>query len=196
MTVADRPGARVASRVLGELVSLDKAVYAAIAATPTPTVDAALGRVSNAANDSRLWLVTAGALSLLGRKPRRAAFAGVTAIGMTSALVNQGVKPVLHRERPMREQRVDLGVDMPASHAFPSGHSASAFAFSSAVGGMLPGLATPLRVMATTVAYSRVHTGVHYVGDVIVGSLMGAGVGTAVRQVAVRRGRRSADRAG
>jgi undecaprenyl-diphosphatase len=161
-------------------------VYAAVAATPTPTVDATMGRISNAANDSRLWLVTAGALSLLGRKPRRAALAGVTAIGVTSALVNLGVKPALRRDRPVREQRADLGVVMPRSHAFPSGHSASAFAFSSAVGGMLPGIATPLRVMATTVAYSRVHTGVHYVGDVLVGGLVGAGVGTTVRQVAVR----------
>jgi undecaprenyl-diphosphatase len=190
MTGAEPPRV-VASRVLHELGQLDQAVYAAVAATPTPTVDAALGRISNAANDSRLWLATAGGLSLLGRKPRRAALAGVTAIGLTSALVNLGVKPVLRRERPARGQRADMGVAMPSSHAFPSGHTASAFAFSSAVGGLLPGIATPLRVMATTVAYSRVHTGVHYVGDVLVGGLVGAGVGTAVRQVAVRLSRRS-----
>jgi len=30
------------------------------------------------------------------------------------------------------------------------------------------------------VAYSRVHTGVHYPGDVVVGSLIGEGIGQAV----------------
>jgi undecaprenyl-diphosphatase len=40
--------------------------------------------------------------------------------------------------------------------------------------------------MATTVAYSRLHNGVHYLGDVIAGALIGAGVGTLVRQLADR----------
>ena len=76
---------------------------------------------------------------------------------------------------------------MPRSHAFPSGHAASAFAFASVVAAEIPALASPLRVMATLVAYSRVHAGVHYGGDVVVGALVGAGVGTAVRQAAERR---------
>ena len=78
---------------------------------------------------------------------------------------------------------------MPESHSFPSGHTASAFAFSSALGAEMPSLATPLRLMATTVAYSRVHTGVHYPGDVVIGALIGAGLGTGTRLVARRRRR-------
>jgi len=66
---------------------------------------------------------------------------------------------------------------MPSSSSFPSGHSASAFAFAAAVGDTVPPLALPLRLLAGAVAYSRVHTGVHYPGDVVVGSLIGAGVG-------------------
>jgi len=75
---------------------------------------------------------------------------------------------------------------MPTSRSFPSGHAASAFAFSSAVGGELPALSTPLRLAATTVAYSRVHAGVHYPGDVVIGALIGAGMGTATRLLAHR----------
>jgi undecaprenyl-diphosphatase len=111
-------------------------------------------------------------------------------VGVTSAVVNLGVKPVLRRQRPVRDESMENLVLMPSSHAFPSGHAASAFAFSSAVGGELPALATPLRLMATTVAYSRVHAGVHYGGDVLVGALIGAGMGTAVRQIASNRRRR------
>jgi undecaprenyl-diphosphatase len=108
---------------------------------------------------------------------------------VTSAVVNLGCKPVLRRARPPRDASLPHPVLMPRSHAFPSGHAASAFAFASAVGGEMPGLASPLRVLATTVAYSRVHAGVHYGGDVVVGALIGAGVGTLTRQVSNRRHR-------
>lgn len=40
--------------------------------------------------------------------------------------------------------------------------------------------------MATTVAYSRVHNGVHFPGDVVAGGVIRAGVGTIVRHLADR----------
>ena len=73
---------------------------------------------------------------------------------------------------------------MPGSTSFPSGHSASAFAFATAVGDELPLAWLPLHAVATAVTYSRVHTGVHYPGDVLVGSLMGTGAAVAVRYAA------------
>ena len=82
---------------------------------------------------------------------------------------------------------------MPTSTSFPSGHSASAFAFAGAVAGSIPVLGAPLRGLATAVAYSRVHTGVHYPGDVIVGSVVGATIGEATA-LAARALRRRRDR--
>ena len=76
---------------------------------------------------------------------------------------------------------------MPSSTSFPSGHSASAFAFAIAVGAFLPGLGVPLRFLAAGVAYSRVHTGVHYPGDAVVGSLVGASIGGLVASRVRRR---------
>ncbi len=38
-------------------------------------------------------------------------------------------------------------------------------------------MGVPVRVMSAAVAYSRVHTGVHYPGDVVVGALIGMTVG-------------------
>jgi membrane-associated phospholipid phosphatase len=60
---------------------------------------------------------------------------------------------------------------MPSSTAFPSGHSAAAFA--TGVGQVHPPAAIPLRALAALIAYSRVHPGVHYPGDVVAGALTG-----------------------
>src|SRR6202035_1886565 len=96
---------------------------------------------------------------------------------VTATVVNIAVKPLSARRRPDRSaERVPVGrhVRMPVSTSFPSGHSAAAFAFATGVGHVMPTAAIPLRAVAALVAYSRVHTGVHYPGDVLVGSLMGA----------------------
>jgi undecaprenyl-diphosphatase len=90
------------------------------------------------------------------------------------------VKPLARRSRPDRdgEEVPDIRVvTMPTSTSFPSGHSASAFAFASAVGAEIPVLGGPLRGLAGAVAYSRVHTGVHYPTDAIIGSIIGASIG-------------------
>ena len=47
----------------------------------------------------------------------------------------------------------------------------------------------PIRLLAAAVAYSRVHTGVHYPGDVVIGSVTGAGTAAMVAAVADRVGR-------
>jgi undecaprenyl-diphosphatase len=163
--------------------TLDRAVYAAIAKVPTPALDVAMRRLSNSANHSLLWLGIAGGLSLTGPAGRRAAARGVLAIGVTSAVVNLGVKPFSTRRRPDREGAGVPGqryVAMPASTSFPSGHSASAFAFATAVSRDNPWLAIGIQFLAGGVAYSRVHTGVHYPGDTVAGALIGAGAGQAV----------------
>jgi undecaprenyl-diphosphatase len=62
---------------------------------------------------------------------------------------------------------------MPRSTSWPSGHSASAFAFASGVSAAWPQAGIPLSVVASLVAYSRVHAGVHYPSDTIAGTASG-----------------------
>lgn len=157
----------------------DRELYEAIAEAGTPKVDAALRTLSKAANYSRLWMATAGALALFGGPTgRRAAVTGMVAVGLTSAVVNQGFKRMFHRDRPLRvEEDLNRHVRMPSSTSFPSGHSASAFAFAQGVSATMPYTGLGLRAVAAAVAYSRVHTGVHYPLDVVVGAMIGTGVG-------------------
>lgn len=165
-----------------QLAAVDRAIYSAVAATPTPSLDEPLRRLSNAANNSRLWLVAAAGLAVVGGgSGRRAAVRGTVAIGVTSALVNVAVKSAWSRQRPDRVGvPVRRLVRMPASTSFPSGHAAAGFAFAAAIGRDQPWLALALRSLAAAVAYSRVHTGTHYPGDVVAGALIGEGVGQAV----------------
>src|SRR5271165_6208228 len=121
----DPPMARRDS-ALHELSAVDRAIYSAVAATPTPSLDEPLRRLSNAANNSRLWV----------------------AIGVTSALVNLAVKSAWSRQRPDRAgARVPVrrNVRMPASTSFPSGHAAAGFAFAAAIGRDQPWLGLALR---------------------------------------------------
>jgi undecaprenyl-diphosphatase len=168
---------------LDEAKRLDAAVYAAVAATPTPTLDRVMRRVSHAADYSRLSMSAAAVLALTGGPSgRRAAVLGLASVGVSSVVVNLLVKPLSRRRRPDRAgQSVPFArhVRMPTSSSFPSGHSAAAFAFATGVGHVRPSAAVPLRALAALVAYSRVHTGVHYPGDVIAGSLMGGALAQA-----------------
>jgi membrane-associated phospholipid phosphatase len=164
-----------------------------VARTPTGALDGPVRRLSHAADRSRLWLAIAALVALAGgERGRRAALEGVAAIAVASATVNLMAKPVARRRRPERASPARFAgreVPMPASASFPSGHAASAFAFAYAVGRHLPVLAMPVRLLAAAVAYSRVHTGVHYPGDVVVGSVTGAGTAAVVAAVADRAAR-------
>ena len=163
---------------------MDQAIYLAVATTPTSSLDEPLRRLSDAANNSVLWLAIAAGLGAVGGPAgRRAAVRGTVAIGVTSPLVNLAAKSAWSRRRPDRADAgvpVGRNVRMPTSASFPSGHAASGFAFATAVGRDQPWLGMALRFLAAAVAYSRVHTGVHYPGDAVVGSLVGAGTGQAV----------------
>jgi membrane-associated phospholipid phosphatase len=180
-------------RWLRDAERVDVAIYAAIAATPTPELDRVMGRLTHAADRSGVWLASAGALAVFGGHPgRRAAVAGVSSIAVASTVVNALLKPLARRRRPDREgQGVPTArhVAMPTSRSFPSGHSASAFAFATGVGHVLPREAAALRGLAAAVAYSRVHTGVHYPGDVVLGALVGSACAQAAMHALDARGR-------
>jgi membrane-associated phospholipid phosphatase len=121
------------------------------------------------------------------RRPRAFA-AGLLAIG-TAALLVTILKQTFDRPRPpLLDPTLDpIGI-VPASASFPSGHAATAFAAAVAIGLVHPRLRKPLLALAAVVALSRVYLGVHYVLDVLAGTVLGIAVGfaaaRAVRAVA------------
>jgi undecaprenyl-diphosphatase len=170
-------GGRGRPQWLRDVQRVDEAVYAAVASTPIPALDAAMRRLSGAADGSKLWMGAAAAMcTLQGPRGRRAAVMGLSSVAVTSAVVNGLVKPLARRRRPDRVRHgvpLDRHVEMPTTRSFPSGHAASAFAFAGGAGHVLPMASVPLHLMATAVTYSRVHVGVHFPGDTVLGAALG-----------------------
>jgi len=179
-------------RSLAALDALDRRLFDRLTRQERRIVDRSLKRLSNSANRSMLWLTIAAAMAVFGgHRARRAALRGAVAIAITSALVNLPLKYLARRDRPPR-RRFDrpLPISMPGSFSFPSGHSASAFAFATGVGLEHPWMALPILPLASAVAYSRVHLRVHFPFDVAAGAAIGVGMGLLSGPVirAARRG--------
>jgi undecaprenyl-diphosphatase len=151
---------------------------------PRP-IDVGLRALSRSANKGRLWLglATVGALVTRGRT-RRAAIRGAGSLAASSLLVNAAVKPLFRRQRPDIELTplVRRLSRQPWTTSFPSGHAASAAAFTCGVGLEKPTAAIAIAPVAGAVAYSRVHVGVHFASDVVAGAALGAGAALALRR--------------
>jgi undecaprenyl-diphosphatase len=159
---------------------LDRRLMKRSSGARSPALDRTLIAITRAANYSRLWLVLAGALAIFGgERGRRAAWRGLIAIAIAAGVANGPAKLLTRRRRPFSRSRPAL-IRTPRSTSFPSGHSAAAFAFVTGACSELPALAPCLVPLAGAVAYSRVHTGVHYPSDVAAGVGIGIGSGLLV----------------
>src|SRR4051795_3658361 len=135
---------------LEPLVRLDCNLFARVAGSHTPWLDRGVPLLSRSANHSALWIAIATCLAAGGRRGRRAAIRGLASIGITSLVVNQGIKRVVRRPRPslrnvpaVRRVRV-----APLTASFPSGHAASAAAFAAGVASELPSAGAPAAALA------------------------------------------------
>ncbi len=157
---------------------LDRAISKAISELPPGPLDQTMKDLSNAANHSLLWFTLATALAARRGASRKGAARGVLAIAAASTLANGVLKPMLPRRRPAAAELPAYQTieNPPTSSSFPSGHAASAAAFATAVALESPSLGAVVAPLAAAVAYSRVHVGVHWTSDVVVGAAVGSGI--------------------
>jgi diacylglycerol kinase family enzyme/membrane-associated phospholipid phosphatase len=173
-------------RVAAKIDRIDRALVSRRAIISRRPPDAVFKGLTTAANHSLLWFALAALLATRQGSTRRAALRGVAAISGASFAINAIAKPLLPRLRPAYEdlplaRRLALR-DHPRSSSFPSGHAASAAAFATAVAMESPAAGLAVAPIAAAVAYSRVHTGVHWPSDVAAGMLMGTGIALATRR--------------
>ena len=157
---------------------LDRSVYEAIARSQTPLLDRSMRVLSRAADYSKLSLGASAVLAIAGGpEGRRAAIRGLASVAVTATVVNALIKPLARRARPDRAQalvperssRRHATLALVSARATPRRRSPSR----PAQDRVLPWTGPPLGVLAALVGYSRIHTGVHYPVDVLVGALCG-----------------------
>jgi membrane-associated phospholipid phosphatase len=162
--------------------ALDRDVVQRLARTESPLLDDVLPPLSRLADHGVLWMAVAAGLWVTGLpRARRAAGQGLGSVALASATANVVGKGLNSRRRPQADIPLVRRLrHAPTSASFPSGHSASAAAFATAVALEAPVLGPPIIVLAGAVGLSRVVTGVHYPSDVLAGFAIGAGAGTVV----------------
>jgi undecaprenyl-diphosphatase len=180
------PRVLAAQRRLGRL---DRDLLHRATLARTPGRDRALTGLSRFADNGVLWYSVATVLTATGRRrPRTAAAGGLLGLAIASTVVNGPLKFLWRRDRPTTDLLGTHGtlLPLPRTYSFPSGHSASAFAFAAGASSALPTVAPVVLPLAAGVAYSRVHTGVHYPSDVVVGASLGAAAGLVGGRIAKR----------
>ena len=171
--------------LLDKAQEIDRSVFDSVAGWRSPLLDKSMPALSIAASFSRLWMAIAALFAVFGgTKGRKTAVEGMAAIGITSFLANVVLKGLTDRPRPTDPVPKDRELEKPDSTSFPSGHTASAAAFSGVVGRAYPALWVPINGLAAAVGFSRVYTGVHYPGDVLGGWILGKAVAFGVDRVA------------
>jgi hypothetical protein len=116
--------------------------------------------------------------------PQFGVFRRLTSMTVAETISNAVVKPLSGRRRPpaewFRGQDVD---DRPDSSSLPSGHTAAAVGFTTAVVPDWPWAGAACAVPAVTIAAERVHSGAHYPSDVATGMVIGLAAAAMVRAV-------------
>ncbi|MGV1036954.1 MAG: phosphatase PAP2 family protein [Candidatus Nanopelagicales bacterium] len=194
--VPQSPGQRAnpGGRLWDTLGQIDRSVYTWLSGDTTTRFDIVISRLTNTADNSKISIAMALALAAGGgRRGRRAALVGMASVAVTSAIANLVVKPLAQRARPNRLEthRDHLPgtvhyVSMPASHSFPSGHTAAACAFAIGVRSVWPRVAFVPAGAAVAVGYSRIHTGVHFPSDVLLGAVLGVALGAGTSKAIAR----------
>ena len=104
-------------------------------------------------------------------------------LGAESLLVNQGVKRLFKRGRPVFEGTRPHRLRTPSTTSFPSGHASAAFFAAVLLSAQDRRLAPLWYGLAGTVALSRPYVHIHHASDMVGGALIGYLVGRVARAV-------------
>jgi len=152
-----------------------------------PAFDTGARAVSALGDHGWLWTGVAAWPGRRSGPTRRAAVRALGVAGVSSSLVNAGIKRVVDRERPdttgLRLSDSGVPVREPRTSSFPSGHTLAAFCSAAVLSrpGDRKGNAF-LYGSAALIGISRIHLRHHHASDVVGGVVIGTTLGLLVRR--------------
>ncbi len=132
------------------------------------------------AGDGWLWYLVGLAVLLFGGSIRLTATAAAGSAALAGVGIFISLKKLSGRKRPCEiEPHCWANLLPPDQFSFPSGHTITAFSVAVALGSFYTFLLPPLLFCAFSIAISRILLGMHFLSDVAVAALLGAGLGLA-----------------
>lgn len=143
----------------------------------TPIGDVLMPFISSLGNGGFVWIVLDIALIIIP-KTRKAGIVVAFAIILDVLLCNGLLKPLVARIRPCNVvKNINMLIPIPKDFSFPSGHTAVAFAVTSALYFCENKIWIPSALLSLLIAFSRMYLYVHYPSDILGGVLLGVLVG-------------------
>jgi undecaprenyl-diphosphatase len=138
--------------------------------------------LSKLGTDGIVWLALGLALALLWRRvlPLALVVLAVAAADGIAAIL----KDAIGEKRPHDTSAL---IAIPSGSAFPSGHTAIAFASATVLTALVPRAAPAFFLLALAIGYSRIYVGVHWPLDVAGGAVVGVATALLLLVIARRR---------
>lgn len=128
--------------------------------------------------DGWLWYAIGLILLLFGGPGRFVAVGAAVVSAAISVGLFLRLKKLAHRKRPCATERCSWSTLLPPDQfSFPSGHSMTAFSVALPLSLFYPSLEPGLLFCAVSIAASRILLGMHFLSDVVAGSLLGGFLG-------------------
>jgi undecaprenyl-diphosphatase len=146
-------------------------------------VDRVFYTASGLGDWSLVWHLIGVSRAVIDRDRIGDAVALSAVLGVESLLVNQGIKRLFKRSRPVHGDERPHHLRQPSTSSFPSGHASSAFCAATVLTAQQPTLWPVWFSVACVVATSRLHVRIHHGSDVVGGMVIGTVLGLAANAV-------------
>ena len=127
------------------------------------------------------WHLLGAGIALLDERRLPDALRLAATLGIESVVVNQGVKRLFHRHRPVYVPSTRAKgwptIRIPTTSSFPSGHASAAACAVVLLSKSQPRLMPLWLALGATVGLSRCYVRMHHASDVVVGAAIGAAIG-------------------